>query len=1019
MKKAFTNFSFFLILILVVSSATDFFAQQLDDPLGKANQKEKTLNELSEEFNRIWDGKNVVNGYYFENGKKTKAPGWKLFKREEYYWEQRVDIKTGEFPTTNAAFEYEKVKHRLKKADFTSSWTNLGTNSSSGGYAGIGRINCVAFHPSNATTIWVGSPSGGLWMTSNGGTSWAIKNSSLPVLGVSDIAVPSDFSTSNTMYIATGDRDGGSMSALGGGQGADNVSMGVYKSTDGGNSWSLTGLTAAMTGTKIYRLLVHPTSTNILIASTTNGIYKSTNSGSTWIQTNPNRITDMEFKPGDPSIIYGTTTGYQSSPGVWDVYFFKSINTGDSFPSISIPGTSNGAYRGEVAVSGTSIYLLLALVPDGGATSGGLAGVYKSTDEGVSFSRVDPGTKSMLGYYSDGSGSNSGQGSYDLCIAANPTNANEVFIGGVNTWSSADGGSTWTINNMWTSGSSYNKVGAPEVHADKHALAYQSAGVLFEGNDGGIYKTTNGGTTWTDLSNGLVISQIYRIGVSQTSASTILTGLQDNGSKLYNSTWQDVKGGDGMECIIDYSNSNYMYATYVRGQISRSTLGGADFFPSDISANIPGGQPTGAWVTPYLIDPNSSTTLFAGYDKVWKTTDRGNSWTAVSDVLSGTTKLRSLAIAPSNSLVLYTADQTNMWKTTDGGTTTAWTPITLPTLPTSSITYIAVHPTNPDIVWITYGGYQAGEKVYESTDGGLSWTNISGALPNLPIMSIVHYKKATDRNVLFVGTDLGVYVSEQALPAPPTTLSKVNASDWAQYNSGLPNVVVSELEIFYAASGPDKLRAGTYGRGLWETDIDAALPVELTSFTVNSVEGNRVSLQWETATEVNNYGFEIERQNSNKINKLSELNADDWKSIGFIEGHGNSNSTKLYSFIDESVSGGSNFVYRLKQIDIDGKYEYSDLVEIKVVPVNFELTQNYPNPFNPTTIIKYSVPMKSQISLTIFDLLGREISKLVNGVQETGVYEASFDASKLSSGIYYYTLSAGDFTQTKKMMLVK
>ena len=355
-------------------------------------------------------------------------------------------------------------------------------------------------------------------------------------------------------------------------------------------------------------------------------------------------------------------------------------------------------------------------------TSGGFKGIYKSTNNGVTFPQVNTNiTQNMLGYYSDGSGGTTGQGGYDLCIAANPTNALEVFIGGVNSWKSDDGGVTWTINNMWTSSATYNKVvpKAPVVHADKHALAYQSASVLFEGNDGGIYKTTNGGTTWSDLSNGLVISQLYRIGVSQTSMNTVLTGLQDNGSKLYNSSWSDVKGGDGMECIVDPDN-NYMYATYVEGQITRTddgfTLGAGDPWvwhdEVDISANIPGGKPAGWWVTPYLMDPNNSTTLFAGYDKVWKTTDRGNSWTAVSNSLSPdpSALLRSLAIAPSNSLVLYTADQVNMWKTTDGGATLAWTSLgVLPGFPplSNAITYITVHTTDQNTVWFTVGGYSS------------------------------------------------------------------------------------------------------------------------------------------------------------------------------------------------------------------------------------------------------------------------------------------------------------------------
>ncbi len=191
----------------------------------------------------------------------------------------------------------------------------------------------------------------------------------------------------------------------------------------------------------------------------------------------------------------------------------------------------------------------------------------------------------MLGYYTDGSGGSGGQGSYDLCIAVNPSDVNTVFIGGITTWKSTDGGVSWNAINNWTSSSTYNKSSVAVVHADKHTLVYKDNSTLFEGNDGGIYKTLNGGTTWTDLSDGIVISQIYRIGVSQTSGSIVLNGLQDNGSKLYNAGfWTDVTGGDGMECIVDYSNSNYMYATYVRGEIYRSTSGGADYFPTTISA---------------------------------------------------------------------------------------------------------------------------------------------------------------------------------------------------------------------------------------------------------------------------------------------------------------------------------------------------------------------------------------------------------------------------------------------------
>jgi photosystem II stability/assembly factor-like uncharacterized protein len=555
---------------------------------------------------------------------------------------------------------------------------------------------------------------------------------------------------------------------------------------------------------------------------------------------------------------------------------------------------------------------------------------------------------------------------------------------------------------MWTSSTSYNFVGAPVAHADKHALVFQNGSTLFEGNDGGVYKTTNGGTNWTDLSNGMVISQIYRIGVSQTSANTVLTGLQDNGSKLYNGGfWTDVKGGDGMECIVDYSNSNYMYATYVRGQISRSTNGGSDFFPTNISANIPGGQPVGAWVTPYVIDQNNSATLFAGYDRIWKTADRGNNWASASQVLSGTNKLRSLAIAPSNSNVLYAADLTSMWKTIDGGATN-WASISLPALSGNSITYIAVKNNDPNTLWITCGGYTDGSKVFQSTDGGSIWTNISTGLPNLPVMCIVYYKVATDRTVLFVGTDLGVYVKD-------------GTNSWVPFNTGLPNVVVTELEILYTG-GTNKLRAGTYGRGLWETNIDAALPVELSSFTAKILKSGGVQLSWRTETEVSNYGFDVERLQNYNIEKLQ-----DWEKIGFVEGHGNSNSPKDYSFKDNNAGYGK-YAYRLKQIDTDGQFEYSKVIEVDAgnIPDGFVLEQNYPNPFNPTTTIKFAVAETQKAELKVFDVLGNEVASLFNGVAEGGkIYERELNGENLSSGIYFYRLETEQKVENRKMILLK
>ena len=196
------------------------------------------------------------------------------------------------------------------------------------------------------------------------------------------------------------------------------------------------------------------------------------------------------------------------------------------------------------------------------------------------------------------------------------------------------------------------------------------------------------------------------------------------------------------------------------------------------------------------------------------------------------------------------------------------------------------------------------------------------------------------------------------------------------------------------------------------TSVTGALPIELTSFTAN-FSGSNVDLRWVTETEVNSYGFEIER-----VSFLSALNQD-WKKVGFVQGHGNSNSPKEYSFTD-IPNGGSKFQYRLKQVDNDGKFEYSNIVSIEIKVLNqYILNQNYPNPFNPSTIITYSIPTSSKVTLTVYNLLGKLVATLVNENQEAGSYSVNFNSDGLSNGMYFYKMQSDNFVKTNKMLLLK
>ena len=773
---------------------------------------------MQDAFNKWCEENNVENGYIEENGEQTKVPYWKLFKRWEQYWTDRIDPQTGEFPETTGADEFQKyLKENGGTRSTSGNWTNMGVSSSSGGYSGIGRLNCIGFSSTNSSVLYVGSPSGGLWKSADGGSTWTVLTDNNTVLGVSDVIVVAG--TPDVLYIVTGDRDGGSGWSMSGGQSNDNNSIGVLKSTDGGATWNTTGLTwTASQKRVINRLLLDPSdlTNQTIYAATSIGVYKTTNGGTSWSSLTTTHFVDIEFKPGTSATIYGSTYG-------GDIY--RSINNGGSWTATQT--TSNS--RTQLAVSANNPAIVYAVMANSG---GGLAGVYKSTDSGGSFSQIFAGNttgNNILGYYSDGLGSTTaGQGSYDLCIAADPNSASTVYIGGVNTWKSTNSGTSWTINHMWTSYSAYNKVGAPVVHADQHFLAFQNGtSTLFECNDGGLYTTSNGGTSWTDLSNGMVISQIYRLGLSQTASNYIMTGLQDNGSKAYiNGSWSDVLGGDGFECAIKPSSTATQYGSLYYGRFVRTsnTWASDTVITQNSSTGLPinGLNEKGHWVTPFAIDPTTNSTIYVGMYNVWKSTNEGSAWTKLSSWSSSGSTLRSLAVAPSNSNYIYTATQTSFYRTTDGGSN--WSSDLSGTLPTGSgyITYISVKADDPLTVWVTIGGYNA-YGVYESTDGGSNWTNISSGLPSIPIMCVVQNKQNTSQKELYAGTDVGVYV-------------KVGTANWTSFMAGLPNVFVPEIEIYYDNSTPanSRIRAATFGRGLWESDLYTPPAPPVAEFTANN-----------------------------------------------------------------------------------------------------------------------------------------------------------------------------------------
>ncbi|MBE0538400.1 MAG: T9SS type A sorting domain-containing protein [Ignavibacterium sp.] len=316
-------------------------------------------------------------------------------------------------------------------------------------------------------------------------------------------------------------------------------------------------------------------------------------------------------------------------------------------------------------------------------------------------------------------------------------------------------------------------------------------------------------------------------------------------------------------------------------------------------------------------------------------------------------------------------DSSSILKTIDGGLT--WTELPSPEF--SSIRKMKFF--NELEGWILLNG-----NFYKTVNGGISW--------DLKFTSITDFS--------FVDSSNGWYLSQNKIYH-----STDEGENWVLQYANPGN---SLANIFFLNSN-DGWVSGRYG--LLLKTINGGIPVELISFSL-SINENDVTLNWATATETNNQGFEIERKSANS----------NYEKIGFVAGFGTTTERKSYSFLDENVATGS-YLYRLKQIDYNGTFEYSKSIEVivDITPTEFALNQNYPNPFNPSTTIKYSISSSEFVSIKVYDVIGNEIAKLVDVKQDAGKYEVSFDASTLSSGVYLYKIQAGSFVQTKKMILMK
>jgi photosystem II stability/assembly factor-like uncharacterized protein len=529
-------------------------------------------------------------------------------------------------------------------------------------------------------------------------------------------------------------------------------------------------------------------------------------------------------------------------------------------------------------------------------------------------------------------------------------------------YTTTDAGNTWQ-----------KKYGYPE-QTGLLSVFVNSNGIGWAvGYRGVIYKTNDNGSSWTQILSGTQvgytgdwITSVFIINDSVGWAAGYRKGIwyypiilkTTNSGKIWETNTEFDDHFIETPANIFFINEQIGWVSFYDKGSYKTTDGGNNWFPIENSGD-----------EKYFINQDTGWAACAQLG-VFKTTNGGSNWLQKGSISSNS---------------IYFSDINNGWavgnggsilKSSDGGEN--WFSKTSGT--TSDLYSVHFYDSNVGMCVGSLG------TVLLTTNGGENWV-----LKNVNTASKLNSVLFTNAATLWIAGADGTILNTTDL-----------GSSWISYSE------VSE-ENLAAASFIDEYTGWFAGcNGTIIKYQNFILPVELLSYTANVID-NSVQLSWETATEVNNFGFEIERKTDNT----------DWCNIGFAPGHGNSTSIKSYLFIDSSPKSGTKFKYRLKQIDLNGKYEFSSEIEIEIVPNEYALYQNYPNPFNPSTKIRYQLPSESKVVIKIYNILGSEVMELVNDKREAGVYEVEFNADNLSSGTYIYKIGTDNFMQTKKMVLLK
>lgn len=740
-------------------------------------------------------------------------------ERQQWFYGQR-QYPSGRIPAGARIDAITAIKARERamrqpgaapRALNSSTWTLIGPQPTNGGtgYLTAGRINAVAIDPRNNNSVYIGAAEGGVWKTTDGGSSWVSLTDDQASLANGAIAL--DPSNPDTVYVGTGEENFAGDSYYG---------AGILKSTDAGQTW--TNLVGPFLQATIGSLAVHPTNGSILLCASDTGVWRSADAANTWTQVITGTGNIVMFDPTNGNTAYasmGNPNGdkthngvYQSSDG--GLTWARTTGSGTS----SFPTTNVGRIALAMAPSNTTT-LYASISNSSASLSGELLGIWKTTDGGATWNQL-PISATLAATWGP-------QMWYDNALVVSPVDPGIVIAGGVGLFRTMDGGSTWAQL-------PYIGANNTEIHVDQHFLAFTPDGTeLFVANDGGIYSSTTitgaaSAVNWTVHNQTLAITQFYPgMTLDPANPSFALAGAQDNGTQAYvgQLSWDLTTCGDGGFTIIDPTFPSLAYAACEYIALEQST-GKNPWVPADYGIDQ---TDRVQFIAPFVADLANPQSLYFGTYRVWRSTDAGGKWAAISpDLTNGRGTITTLAVAPGDSNTIYVGTSNSRIETTRNALNAAgptWTNATHG-LPPRTLTQIAPDAVDPTVAYAAFSGFSGitdnQGHIFRTTDAGSSWTDISGNLPNVPVDGIVPDPDIA--GTLYAATDAGVMVSADG------------GNTWNTLGSGLPIVVVESLVLHRSAR---VLLAATHGRSVWE--IPVPLPGASLWPTIASISPNNAN----------------------------------------------------------------------------------------------------------------------------------------------------------------------------------